>query len=190
MEYMGNKEYWDKKFAARGNQLMNPESVLVENIQYLKRGTLLDIACGDGRNTMYLLEQGFQVTGVDFSREALDRLSYFARMKNYKVDTMQIDLSKEDAFSTLGTYDSIIINHYRLGAEKLMQLEHHLTEGGVLFISGFGHKHHVDSKIRSEDLIMPDDFAVIEESFELLKYSEIDNEIGFLVTYLYKKNRN
>jgi 2-polyprenyl-3-methyl-5-hydroxy-6-metoxy-1,4-benzoquinol methylase len=187
MEYMGNKEFWDEKFASRGNQLMNPEPALVENIQYLKRGRLLDIACGDGRNTMYLLEQGFQVTGVDFSREALDRLSYFARMKNYKVDTKQIDLSKEDSFSTLGTYDSIIINHYRLDAEKLIQLEHHLSDGGVLFISGFGHKHHVDSKIRSEDLIMPNDFTIIEESFELLKYSEIVNEIGFLVTYVFIK---
>lgn len=82
MEYMGNKEYWDEKFANRGDNLLSPEKSLIDNIGYFKRGTILDIACGDGRNTLFLLKKGFKVTGIDFSSKALERLKMFA--KKYK----------------------------------------------------------------------------------------------------------
>ncbi|MFA9376446.1 MAG: class I SAM-dependent methyltransferase [Lachnotalea sp.] len=58
-----------------------------------KKGSFLDIACGDGRNTLFLLENGFDVTGVDFSSKALERLQIFAKQNNYLVNTKQIDLS-------------------------------------------------------------------------------------------------
>lgn len=72
MEYMGDKTYWDSKFEIRGDNLLSPEKALVNNIGYLKRGTVLDVACGDGRNALYLLQKGFDVTGVDFSNKALN----------------------------------------------------------------------------------------------------------------------
>ncbi len=187
MEYMGNKEYWDSKFAVRGDIPLQPEKSLLENISCLKKGSVLDIACGDGRNTLFLLEHGFKVTGVDFSSKALERLKLFADRKNYSVHTEQIDLSIPNSLNDIGIFDNVLINHYRLSKEQLGSMESHITENGILFVCGFGQHHKFDSKIRKEDLIQPADFEEIEKSFELIKNIENADDRGVFVTYIFRK---
>ena len=187
MEYMGNESYWDKKFENRGGNPLKPEEALVKNIIYLKSGTVLDLACGDGRNSLFLLQEGFNVTGVDFSIKALERLHNFAARNNYKIYTKKVDLSKADALDNIEEFDNIIINHYRLSKEQLSGIHEHIRIEGVLFISGFGQKHVPDSKIREEDLIQPSDFDGLNESLELIKYNETIDERGSFVTYIYRK---
>lgn len=187
MEYMGNIEYWDDKFSNRSDKPLSPEKSLVENILYFKKGSILDIACGDGRNTLFLLKNGFNVTGVDFSSKALERLSLFAKRYNYLVNTKQIDLSMPNSLKDIGTFDNILVNHYRLNKEQFEDIESHITDDGILFICGFGHKHKVDSKIRRGDLIQPTDFEGIKKSFELIRYIENQDDRGFFVTYIYRK---
>lgn len=187
MGYIGDKEYWDEKFANRGDNLLSPERSLVDSIGYLKKGTILDIACGDGRNTLFLLEKGFRVTGIDFSSKALKRLNMFAERSNHVINTIQADLSKLDSLNNIGIFDNILINHYRLSKERFLDIEKHISDKGILFICGFGHKHQVDSKIRKQDLIQPSDFSDMKKSFELIKYIENEDERGFFVTYIFRK---
>lgn len=187
MEYIGNEEYWDDKFVNREDKPLNPEKSIVENISYFKKGAVLDIACGDGRNTLFFLRNGFKVTGVDFSKKGLERLEKFAQRNNYLVHTKQIDLSMKDSLSDVGIFDNIVINHYRLNKEQLLNIKNHITDNGILFICGFGHKHNVDSKIRKEDLIQETDFEDIIKSFKLIKYIENKDDRGFFVTYIFKK---
>lgn len=187
MEYMGNKEYWDKKFDNRSNKPLSPEKTLVENLGFFRRGSVLDIACGDGRNTLFLVENNFNVTGVDFSSKALSRLEMFAKRNNYYVKTKQIDLCALNSLYDIGTFDNVVVNHYRLSKEQLKNIKNHISVDGILFISGFGDKHKVDFKIRKEDLIQPSDFKDINKSFELIKYIENEEDRGFLVTYIFRK---
>jgi len=190
MEYMGNKEFWDDKFTNRSDNPLKPEKSVIENIMHFKKGSILDIACGDGRNALFLLEKGFKVTGVDFSSKALERLRVFARRNNYLVDTKQIDLSRPNSLSSIGIFDNILINHYRLNMSQLKDIEAHIADGGTLFVCGFGHKHQVDSKIKKEDLIQSTDFEDIKKSFELIKYTENQDYIGFFVTYIFRKRKS
>lgn len=187
MNYIGDKQYWDEKFLSRGDKILSPEGSLVENIKYLKNGSLLDVACGDGRNSIFLLEKGFKVTGIDFSSRALERLENFAVRKNLKVSVKQVDLTKQDALKDLGVFDNIVINHYRLSLDNIKNLGKHMAEGGILFVCGFGHKHKVDSKIKEEDLIKPEDFESLHSSFELVRYIENEDDRGFFVIYIFKK---
>ena len=190
MKYMGNKKYWDEKFDTRSDTPLSPEKSLVENEDCLKKGSVLDIACGDGRNTLFLLKKGFTVTGVDFSNKALERLKMFAERNSYLVNTVQLDLSMPDSLNNIGIFDNILINHYRLNREQLKNIKDHLTDEGILFVCGFGHKHKVDSKIRKDDLIQPTDFEDILKSFKLIKYVENQDDRGFFVTYIFKKIMN
>lgn len=190
MEYMGNKEYWNEKFSSRGDNPLNPEKLLVENINYLKKGSVLDVACGDGRNTLFLLENGFNVTGVDFSSEALNRLKIFAKRNNYFVNTKEIDLSKDNSLNDVGMFDNILINHYRLSKNQLANIQNHITSKGILFVNGFGYKHKPNDKIRKEDLIEEDDFQEIKKFFNLVKYIETEDSRGFFVTYIFRKIEN
>lgn len=187
MEYMGDKGYWDEKFSVRGDKPLSPERVVVENIKYFKRGTVLDVACGDGRNALLLLEEGFQVTGIDFSNEALIRLEKFAEENNYEVTTKLVDLRKENAFNDMGVFDNILINHYRLSKNQLVKLANHISESGILLVSGFGHNHKTDIKIGENELIQPSDFEDLGNLFELMDYKDHEDERGFFVTYIFRK---
>ncbi len=187
MVYMGDESFWDDKFGCRSDRPLNPEEAIVENVKYFKNGTVLDIACGDGRNSLFLLEKGFKVKGVDFSTKALLRLEKFAARNNYEVETELIDLSEDDALKNIGVFDDVLVNHFRVSKSIMHDLKNHLSYGGVLFVSGFGHKHKPDLKIRKEDLIQPDDFESLKNDFELLHYEEFEDERGFFVTYIYRK---
>ncbi len=187
MNYIGNKDYWEEKYAGRGSTPLRPELSLTENIEYFKKGSVLDIACGDGRNTLFLLEKGFAVTGVDYSETALKRLKMFAAERNYSVAAKPIDLNIPGALNGMGTFDNIVVNHFRLKKEQLAELKNHLSDGGILFICGFGHKHPVDSKIKKEDLIQPGGFEALNPAFRMIRYQEHSDDRGFFVTYLFRK---
>lgn len=189
MEYMGNKQFWDDKFASRSNRPLQPEPSLVDHIALFKPGSVLDVACGDGRNALFLLDRGFRVTGVDFSREALNRLEMFASERNHSVATRQADLSEPDSLAGIGIFDNVVINHYRLSPEALAMLHTLLSDDGILFVCGFGHEHRNDPTIRPEDLIQPSDFHDVNRHFRLVKYWEEQNEIGAIVTYIFVKKR-
>ena len=65
---------WDARYA--GEQLVwsaEPNRFLVAEVDGLTPGRALDVACGEGRNAIWLAEQGWTVTGVDFSPVALDK---------------------------------------------------------------------------------------------------------------------
>ncbi len=184
---MGNKEYWDEKFTNRSDKLLSPEKSVVENISFFKNGTVLDIACGDGRNALFFAQKGFKVTGIDFSIKALERLEMYARRVDFSIKTKQIDLQADNSLKNIGMFDNILINHYRLNKNQLRDIKNHISDNGILFVCGFGDKHKIDSKIRKEDLIQPTDFEALDKSFELIKHDKNQDERGYFVTYIFKK---
>lgn len=187
MDYMGDEKYWNSRFEERENTLAGPEEDLVENIQFFKKGSTLDIACGDGRNTLFLLQNNFKVTSIDFSTKALERLEKFVTEKSYEVKTGQVDLSAPNALKGIGVFDNIVVNHYRLSRENLDTIKDHISDQGVLFVSGHGHKNKPNERFRAEDFIQDTDFYGLKDSFELIKYKEEENQRGFLVTYIFQK---
>lgn len=52
MVYMGDERFWDGKFENRSDRPLKPDEAIVKNVEYFKEGTVLDIACGDGRKTV------------------------------------------------------------------------------------------------------------------------------------------
>lgn len=169
--YINNKEYWNDKFKQRKDKLLSPEKDLVENIALFNGSTVLDLACGDGRNSIYLLEEGFVVTGVDYSTSALDNLNKHASNKNLEVKTITKNLEKAVTLEDLGKFDNIVVNHYKLKKNLLKKLYMNLNYGGILFISGFTKE---NTKARKEDLILERDIDSISNHLELIK--TIDNE--------------
>lgn len=178
--YIGDIDYWDEKFKNRKNPL-GPDQELVDHLSYLKKGTVLDLACGDGRNSLYLHQEGFQVTGVDFSIEALRKLEAYSKDA---VQTIQMDFTK-DGLKALATYDNIIINHYRLPQKHMKALKSLLNEGGILLVNGFSHLHTSDEKIKKQDLINFEDFNDLQ--MPCIKTHAYADQRGNFVTYIFRK---
>ena len=58
---------WDEHYADPANRNWEPEPLLVEAAEFLAPGRALDLACGTGRNALYLVSLGWRVTAVDRS---------------------------------------------------------------------------------------------------------------------------
>ena len=60
------RERWNTEFK-KGAPLLNrqPSKLLVETVRGRAPGSALDLGTGEGRNAIYLAEQGWKVTGVD-----------------------------------------------------------------------------------------------------------------------------
>jgi SAM-dependent methyltransferase len=65
-------EDWDARHRESARHLPDqPAAILAEALPLLPRGRALDIACGTGRNAIFLALRGWDVTAVDFSSAAL-----------------------------------------------------------------------------------------------------------------------
>ena len=51
----------------------DPNQFVVESVSGLAPGRALDLACGEGRNSLWLAGLGWEVTGVDWSEVAIGR---------------------------------------------------------------------------------------------------------------------
>ncbi len=84
---------WDEKFGASEFLFTaRPNQTVVDEATDLKPGTALDIACGQGRNAVWLAEQGWHVTAVDFSRVGLDRARRLAEARGVDVTYIEADV--------------------------------------------------------------------------------------------------
>ena len=81
------REDWDRKY--EGDELLwraEPNQFLLEATADLEPGTVLDVACGEGRNAIWLAEQGWRATGLDFSPVALEKARRLAASRGVDVD--------------------------------------------------------------------------------------------------------
>lgn len=187
MTYMGDADWWNKRFNDRSSELMKPDAKLQEDLAFFPReGKVLDVACGDGRNSIFLCSQGYTLDAIDFSEVALKRLHSFAKNNHQHISTTQIDLSKETAFDALGLYDFIIINHYRLDRMQYPHLYKHLKDNGLLWVNGFRKQPSNNPNITENDLLDDEDFKHLENCKLINKDSYVYG-VHELVRYIWKK---
>lgn len=87
---------WDRRYAAE--QLVwgaVPNRFVVELTHELPPGDAVDLACGEGRNAIWLARLGWRVTAVDFSPVALDRGAELATQADVRVNWRQADVQQE-----------------------------------------------------------------------------------------------
>ena len=87
------REAWDRKYA--GSEFLwteEPNRFLVAELDGLAPGRALDLACGEGRNAVWLAQRGWQVTGVDFSEVGLAKAAQLAESRGVEVDWVAADL--------------------------------------------------------------------------------------------------
>lgn len=108
----------------------NPSQFLVDNIDLLPEGFVLDVAMGGGRNSVYLASMGYRVEGIDISEEAIDKAKKLAHDNNVKINAHIIDLEKT-AFIEKNRYDVIICFNF-LQRSLIPDIKEGLHPGGVI----------------------------------------------------------
>ena len=128
-----DRRKWDEKYGGEGYLLgTEPSSFLRGNIGLLKRLCpglrALDIACGEGRNSIFLARQGFDVTAVDISGKGMAKGRKRCEEEGLTVDFRLADLER---YRFSESYD-LIINFNFLLRDLVPQLVAVLNPGGVL----------------------------------------------------------
>jgi SAM-dependent methyltransferase len=104
---------WDRRYA--GSELLwteRPNRFLVAEIADLAPGRALDLACGEGRNAVWLAEQGWRVTGIDFSEVAVGKAHRLAALRGVEVDWIADDLLRYEF--PAATCDLVIMLYLQL----------------------------------------------------------------------------
>lgn len=81
-----DRDAWDARYESV--ELLwsaEPNQFLVAEVADLLPGRALDLACGEGRNAIWLAEQGWEVTAIDFSPVALDKARRLAEARGVLV---------------------------------------------------------------------------------------------------------
>ncbi len=69
-----NKNYWENYYSEKlGHQ--KPSSFSVEILNFIKRGeSILELGCGNGRDSFYFANNGIRVIAVDQSKNIINRI--------------------------------------------------------------------------------------------------------------------
>ena len=105
-----DQEKWDRRYAdAQGPD--GPSNFLAEILSAeawsIPPGRALDVACGMGRNALFLATRGFEVTALDISIVALAEARRRALARSLAVSWQQADL--EQIQLPQARYDLIVI---------------------------------------------------------------------------------
>lgn len=85
---------WEERYAGDGQMWSGqPNPQLVAEVSLLPPGTALDVGCGEGGDVVWLAQQGWTVTGADFSENGLARTRVHAAEAGVadRVDTWHVD---------------------------------------------------------------------------------------------------
>ena len=122
-------EKWNERYRA-GQQLSEPPSPLVQRFAAdLAPGVALDLACGPGRNALYLAERGWRVTAVDGSPVAIAKL----RERNAGIDAQIADLERGEFQIQPDSYD-LICDCYYHQADLFPRMKAGIRAGGMAIV--------------------------------------------------------
>jgi SAM-dependent methyltransferase len=133
---------WDERYSgAEFEWTTRPNQFVAAELPDLPPGRALDLAAGEGRNSVWLAELGWRVTAVDFSRVGLGKgrkLAAARRLDETRIEWIVADLldyePEQDAF------DLVLIAYFQVGAELratvLGRAAGALVPGGTLLVVG------------------------------------------------------
>jgi 2-polyprenyl-3-methyl-5-hydroxy-6-metoxy-1,4-benzoquinol methylase len=155
---------WNTRFESQESYLgERPSPFLSQAIERIKKlapgHAALDIACGEGRNSIFLAQHGFRVVGLDISDAGLAKGRQRAHADAVEVDFQRVDL---DQYVAEMKYDLILNFNFLL--RELIPLEiESLNPGGLLIF---------DTIMASEQLFLTRNTAYLLQPGELVQLFE------------------
>ena len=155
---MDDRQRWDARYSTDIGAVA-PSAVIVDYWNVASVGRALDIACGNGRNSVFFAAHGFTVDAVDISTVATDRLARDhpgIKVINTDLDTWTIPAERYD----------LIVNIRFLDRRLFPMIADGLKPGGVsifeTFVADEPHQY----------CLRPQELRRVFPSFRIIHYRE------------------
>jgi 2-polyprenyl-3-methyl-5-hydroxy-6-metoxy-1,4-benzoquinol methylase len=165
------RQYWNRVYSGQGEQFNpHPNAFLQDMVYRLRPGRALDLGMGQGRNALFLAEEGWEVTGVDIAEEGLEIAGREAERRG-----LRLDLVHEDAYRfDIGRerWDLIALIYFDV-RPLLPRLVEGLRPGGLIVIEAFHQEaavHNVGPEVRWETNQLVELF--LEQGFTVVRYED------------------
>src|SRR6267154_4894539 len=126
---------WNERYRLRGHAaedfVATPTPLLVKTAASLAPGKALDLACGTGRNALWLAEHGWDVTAVDGAHAAIEALRTRATERGMKINAVIADLEK-DEFEIEPSHWDLVAMCYYLQRNLFEPAKRGVAHGGIL----------------------------------------------------------
>jgi SAM-dependent methyltransferase len=139
-----------------------PSDILSKYLSFSPKGRALDIACGNGRNSKFLAQNGFKVDAVDISDVALRQLPD----NDARINIICVDI---DIWQIPQNRYELIINIRFLDRRLFPMIKKGLKPGGVLIFESF-----IDEK--QDYCLEPNELLHAFNTFEIVYYEEKGND--------------
>jgi SAM-dependent methyltransferase len=127
------RDKWDARYRDGAYESRtHPTALLAQWLPRLARGRALDVACGAGRNSLFLAAHGYAVTALDISAVALERGRTIAEERALSIEWLYGDLDDYvESVLPSGSFDLIVWVRY-IHDTLMPSLIARLAPGGTL----------------------------------------------------------
>jgi SAM-dependent methyltransferase len=130
---------WDGRYAdSEFLWTVEPNRFVVHELSGLPPGRALDLACGEGRNAVWLAQRGWWVTAVDFSSVGLHKARQLAAGRDVAVDWVLADLL--DYQPPANAYELALVAYLQIAADERAAVLRNaclaLAAGGEILVIG------------------------------------------------------
>ncbi len=139
-----DRDKWDQRYTEDSYNRKNPVTLVADWLAQIPMGRALDVACGAGRNAIFLAQAGYRVDAIDISPEGL----YLARQEavSLGLDINWIEHDLDQPCPLVTNYDLILVMWF-VNLELVTRLCDCLAPGGYLLCE--------EHLITDEDVIGP-----------------------------------
>jgi len=128
------RDKWDARYRAGAyEERAHPTALLADWLDRLPRGRALDVACGAGRNALFLAAAGYAVDAVDISSAGLERGRATAAERRVEVGWRCADLEETPSALPRGPYDLVVWVRY-VNAALWPEIVSRLAPGGHVLV--------------------------------------------------------
>ncbi|WP_022941742.1 methyltransferase domain-containing protein [Psychromonas hadalis] len=131
---------------------------------------ILDLACGSGRNGLYLHQQGFPVQFLDKNSIALNQLQTEQQIKKH--NCTEVDLETNEQVLNASSYQAILVFRY-LHRPLMTQIKAAVEPGGFVIYETFTTENRQFGRPnRDAFLLQPNELKEMFYGWECLHYFE------------------